>query len=146
MSSGNHESDDLLSELRSYEVMRLELTHLRSALAASPYPLVGLHALVLLGLERDINTSALAEQLGLDSQAMEQLVRALVRSGDLRAPSRALANNVDSLKLTVKGHRTLRNLHSACSQHVSAALALLDVDHHFTLTLGAKGYRNVFST
>ena len=146
MPTGNHDSLDRDAAMRSYRVMSLELTHLRSALAASPFPLVALHALVLIGLERDIDTSGLGEQIGLDSHSVEQLVHALARSGELRALRHEEAHSSQRLKLTARGHRTLSKLHSACNQHVSSALALLDMDHHFTLTLGDRGYRHVFSS
>jgi len=97
----SHELPDCDATQRSYQVLSLELTHLRSALSASPYPLVALHALVLVALQEDIGIDDLAEQLGLDSKEMGQLVHALVRLGSLRATRHAKTSLPHRLKLTV---------------------------------------------
>ncbi len=128
---------------RSYLVTSQELHHLRSALDANPRPLVALHALLLIGLDSQLTSETLAERLALSRPDTGRLIDVLVRTGNLRRLPRA-GSRSEMVRLTVQGKGVLDTFHTCGCEHVSSALALLDLDHHLSLSLGFAGVENAF--
>jgi DNA-binding MarR family transcriptional regulator/GNAT superfamily N-acetyltransferase len=134
--------DDIRAASRT---MVRELGFMQQTLAGTDYSPSAVHALLEIGASGSSTAAQLVQLLGLEKSSVSRMVGKLVQAGELEEVAGDEDGRVKQLFLTVKGKRTLRDIHAYGRTQVKSALERLNPSQQNAVARGLSAYANALA-
>ncbi|HEY1845264.1 MAG TPA: helix-turn-helix domain-containing GNAT family N-acetyltransferase [Buttiauxella sp.] len=131
----------LIAEIRAASrTMVRELGFLNATLAATDYSASAVHSLLELESQEEMSAAQLVQVLGLEKSSVSRMLAKLVKAGEIAEGADRLDSRVKTLFLTVKGQKTVNNIHAFGQQQVTNALEVLNPSQQQAVAQGLAAY------
>lgn len=124
----------------SSRLMVRELGFMANTLAATDYSPSAVHTLLETEAHREMTAGQLVQLLGLEKSSVSRLLSRLIAAGELEECVAADDARAKYLRLTAKGHDTVRKINAYGNERVISAIHSLSADQQQTIARGLSLY------